>query len=203
MKKIIIWLEKILLAFDKFSQKIFGPILKKFPNWLTPNIVSSSRIILLGLIIYFYLGWQNKLLVTITTLIAGITDYIDGLLARVKNQVTDLGKIMDRSIDKVFTIPMVVLFLDFSSWLSLVPIFYITIETIALIITLHTALYDLPLTPSNVIGKIKFIIVFIAILLLPYNNHHAQFVEIFLILPATLMASWSLLNHKKRQSTTV
>jgi len=201
MKKVFIFLEKFLLTFDKFSQKLLGPTLKKFPNWLTPNIVSSSRIFLLGLIIYFYLTLESKLLVTVTTLMAGITDYLDGLLARVKNQVTDLGKIMDRSIDKVFTIPIIVLFLDFSNWLSIISIFYIVIETTALIMTLYAALYDLPLTPSNVIGKVKFIIIFTAILLLPYN--YSSLVEIFLILPATLMAGWSLLNHKKRQTAVI
>lgn len=201
MKKIIKLLEKTLQKFDYFSQKLLGPILKKFPWWLTPNIVSSSRILLLGFILFFHLAWENKLLVTITTLVAGITDYIDGLLARVTNQVTDLGKIMDRSIDKVFTIPIIVLFMDFTSWFSLIPIFYVIIETTALIQTLYTSLYNKPLTPSNIIGKIKFILIFIAILFYPYN--HTGFVELLLVLPATIMAGWSLLNHKKRQTTVV
>ncbi len=190
-----------LTLFDKLSQKILGPLLKKIPNWLTPNILSGSRIILLGLILYVYIKLQDILLYNFLIIIAGLTDYLDGLLARVKNMVTDLGKIMDRSIDKVFTIPILILFLNFENYFSYLTVCYIIIDTIALVNTLHAALYLKKLTSSNVIGKIKFILIFLALLLYPHNNQYL--VELLLILPATIMAIWSLLNHQWRQTTTV
>ncbi len=201
MEKIFTVLQTGLTLFDKFSQKIFGPALKKFPNWLTPNMLSGSRIILLGIILYVYIKLQDILLYNFLIAVAGLTDYLDGLLARVKNMVTDLGKIMDRSIDKVFTIPILILFLNFDNYFSYLTVCYIIIDTIALINTLHAALYLKKLTPSNVIGKIKFILIFLALLLYPHNNQYL--VEMLLILPATIMATWSLLNHQWRQSTTV
>ncbi len=201
MNKIFIGLQNSLMIFDKFSQKIFGPILRKFPTWLTPNLLSGSRIILLGLILYVYVQLENIFIYNCLIILAGLTDYFDGLLARVKNLVTDLGKIMDRSIDKVFTIPILILFLNFENYFSYLTIIYIVVDTIALISTLHAALYLKKLTPSNAIGKIKFILIFLAFLFYPYNNFY--FVELFLILPATIMAIWSLLNHQWRQSTTV
>ena len=201
MKKVLTGLQNSLIIFDKFSQKVFGPILRKFPTWLTPNLLSGSRIILLGLILYVYVQLENIFIYNCLIILAGLTDYFDGLLARVKNMVTDLGKIMDRSIDKVFAIPILILFLNFENYFSYLTIIYIVVDTIALISTLHAALYLKKLTPSNVIGKIKFILIFLAFLLYPYNNFY--FVELFLILPATIMAIWSLLNHQWRQSTTV
>lgn len=201
MKKVFNGLQNGLSILDRFSQKLFGPFLKKFPAWLTPNILSGSRIVLLGLILYVYIKLENIFIYSCLIILAGLTDYFDGLLARVKNMVTDLGKIMDRSIDKVFTIPILILFLNFENYFSYFTIIYIVVDTIALMSTLHASLYLKKLTPSNAIGKIKFILIFLALLLYPYNNHY--FVELFLILPATIMAIWSLLNHQMRQTTTV
>jgi CDP-diacylglycerol--glycerol-3-phosphate 3-phosphatidyltransferase len=63
-----------------------------------PNIITLSRIllILIGAIVYFYVshGWGIVL-----SIVAGVTDYLDGYVARRTGQVTRLGEILDQFCD--------------------------------------------------------------------------------------------------------
>jgi len=63
-----------------------------------PNIITLSRIflILLGVIVYFNVshGWGIVL-----AIVAGVTDYLDGYIARRTGQVTRLGEILDQFCD--------------------------------------------------------------------------------------------------------
>jgi CDP-diacylglycerol--glycerol-3-phosphate 3-phosphatidyltransferase len=63
-----------------------------------PNIITLSRIllILLGAVVYFYVshGWGIVL-----SIVAGVTDYLDGYVARRTGQVTRLGEILDQFCD--------------------------------------------------------------------------------------------------------
>lgn len=70
----------------------------------TPNKITLSRLLLLPIIIFFYLADfipYGRLVATIVFIIACLTDFIDGYLARKYNQVTDLGKFFDTIADKV------------------------------------------------------------------------------------------------------
>jgi len=63
-----------------------------------PNVITLSRIllILLGAVVYFYVshGWGIVL-----SIVAGVTDYLDGYVARRTGQVTSLGAILDQFCD--------------------------------------------------------------------------------------------------------
>ena len=70
----------------------------------TPNKITLSRLLLLPIIIFFYLAdfiFYGRLVATIVFIIACLTDFLDGYLARKNNQVTDLGKFFDSIADKV------------------------------------------------------------------------------------------------------
>ena len=67
------------------------------PNklWNTPNKISLARILLIPLVVFFYLATFipfGKLVATILFVVACLTDFVDGHLARKNNQVTDFGK---------------------------------------------------------------------------------------------------------------
>ena len=66
-----------------------------------PNILSLSRIILLLPIIFFFENSFYFLCFT-TFLVASITDYLDGYLARKNNQTSDLGALLDLLADKLY-----------------------------------------------------------------------------------------------------
>jgi CDP-diacylglycerol--glycerol-3-phosphate 3-phosphatidyltransferase len=66
-----------------------------------PNVITLSRIflVLLGVVVYFYVspGWGIVL-----STVAGVTDYLDGYVARRTGQVTRLGEILDQFCDLCF-----------------------------------------------------------------------------------------------------
>ena len=67
-----------------------------------PNQVSISRIILLGVAIGVFYLTDHKAIAILIGVIAGITDYLDGILARRLNQETQLGAILDQYADMIF-----------------------------------------------------------------------------------------------------
>ncbi len=70
----------------------------------TPNKITLVRLLLIPVIVFFYLADfipYGRLVSTIVFIIACLTDFLDGYLARKNNQVTDLGKFFDSIADKV------------------------------------------------------------------------------------------------------
>jgi len=69
----------------------------------TPNKITLARILLIPLVLVFYLVNipYGKLVSAIIFILACATDFIDGMVARKTNQVTDLGKFFDAIADKV------------------------------------------------------------------------------------------------------
>ena len=70
----------------------------------TPNKITLSRLLLLPVIIFFYLADfipYARLVSSIVFVIACLTDFLDGHIARKYNQVTTLGKFFDSIADKV------------------------------------------------------------------------------------------------------
>ncbi len=66
-----------------------------------PNILSFLRLALIPLIIYLYIFENSPEWTMLVLIISGITDIIDGIIARKCNMVTDFGKALDPVADKV------------------------------------------------------------------------------------------------------
>ena len=65
-----------------------------------PNILSLVRLCLIPLILWLYLGAQNYIAAGITLLFSGLTDIVDGYIARTYNMISDVGKVLDPVADK-------------------------------------------------------------------------------------------------------
>ena len=80
------------------------------PTWIT-----LSRLIAVPIIFGLFI-WQDSELTRLIALsvfvIAAITDWLDGYLARKLNQITELGKFLDPLVDKVLTIALFLLFIE-------------------------------------------------------------------------------------------
>lgn len=66
-----------------------------------PNVITISRLALLPVAIYLAVGKRQYIAATILIAIIGSTDFLDGYLARRLNQVSELGKIIDPSADRI------------------------------------------------------------------------------------------------------
>ncbi len=85
-----------------------------------PNILSISRILFLIPIIFLF-EKELFLLSLATYLLASITDYLDGYFARLNNQTSDLGALLDQLADKLFvSILLIWMTFNFESKLILI-----------------------------------------------------------------------------------
>lgn len=85
-------------------------------TWTLPNILTVARIALSPVIalLPFIDGYVPKLIAFFVFLAAAISDIYDGRLARERDQITDLGKMLDPLADKLLLIA------------TLIPIYWIT-----------------------------------------------------------------------------
>lgn len=66
-----------------------------------PNVLTAFRILLIIPILLFYFVSEDLTAVIIMLVLSGLTDVLDGFIARKFNQITDLGKILDPIADKL------------------------------------------------------------------------------------------------------
>ena len=72
-----------------------------------PNILSFFRILLIPFIIWVYCAREHYLLAAGIVLLSGISDTVDGFIARRFNMVTDIGKVLDPVADKLTQAAMI------------------------------------------------------------------------------------------------
>ena len=94
-----------------------------------PNKLTMARMILAVPFIYF-LGISNgdngfvyRMIALVLFMVASITDFLDGYIARKNNMITDFGKLMDPLADKILVISALVVFVEagyLPSWISIV-----------------------------------------------------------------------------------
>jgi cardiolipin synthase len=71
--------------------------------WTTPNILTLARLALLVPICWLLTGgWDAQALAFVLYVLAAATDYADGYIARTYNQGSDLGRMLDPIVDKIF-----------------------------------------------------------------------------------------------------
>ncbi len=101
---------------DKYKDKIIT----------IPNILSFLRLCLIPVIAILYLE-ENYIWSAVAVLISGLTDIVDGFIARTFHMVSDVGKVLDPVADKATQgIIMLLLATDFS--LMLLPIVFLVIK---------------------------------------------------------------------------
>src|SRR4029453_18085109 len=98
--------------------------------WTLPNIITLVRICFTPVIalLPFIEGYWPKLIAFIIFIIAAVSDVYDGHLARSRNEVTDLGKLLDPIADKLLL------------FATLIPIYWIS--------RARHDLYDIPIWGS-------------------------------------------------------
>lgn len=76
-----------------------------------PNILCYLRILMVPLFLYLYFTAQSSsdyYVATLIVMLSGLTDFLDGQIARRCNMITDLGRIIDPVADKLMQLAMLV-----------------------------------------------------------------------------------------------
>jgi len=176
---------------------------------LTPaNQLTLLRMLLIPafviLVVYGYLGWA------LTTFVAaGLTDALDGLIARRSGQKTTLGAWLDPMADKlllvttfiVLTIPGLGLANRLPLWLTVMVISrdVVIVLTVAIV---NLAIGRRTFRPS-IFGKIAtavYILTAVCAMLFNYLDYHSLFVDAFVwaSLAITLISSLHYIWHAAR-----
>lgn len=147
-----------------------------------PLILTLARIVLAPIFLIFYL-YHDAIGIRITALpyllivllgLSELSDVLDGILARKKNQVTDLGKLLDPMADSIFRLSV---FLTFTQGIIRLPLllvlFFFYRDTIIGTLRALCALRGVALAARKS-GKIKAVLqamaaFFILILMIPYS----------------------------------
>ena len=93
----------------------------------TANKITLVRVLLIPVfLIVLYLDFSGHFLVALGIfIIASLSDFLDGYIARHYNQVTDFGKFMDPIADKVLVISAMVMFVSWGrmpAWVLVIVI---------------------------------------------------------------------------------
>ena len=180
-----------------------------------PNIITLSRIGLIPVFVgLFYLqpnylegeplAWINNSLVAIFVLISS-TDFLDGLLARKLNQISDLGAFLDPVADKLMVCAALILLTDYyHTWLITIPSIIIISREI-LVSALREWMSEIG-KRANIsvswIGKSKTFMQMISILFLLFqqplfifSSKDIYMVGLVLLFSATILTLWSGFNY--------
>ncbi len=120
-----------------------------------PNILSLSRLLFLPFIAHFlmlnspYGDWMTLLLLVMS----GFTDWLDGFVARRFNQQSQLGRILDPLIDKIYIGVIMLLLAAFKT----LPYWYVLLvvlrDVLILIASVHIISRARVISQSNKLGK--------------------------------------------------
>jgi cardiolipin synthase len=130
-----------------------------------PNMLTMSRFVLIPLFMFLYLN-DHTIAALCTLLVAGLTDFLDGYIARRSGQVTVTGSMLDPLADKLMMLS-VILALLIKSVLPLTAFVVMAFRELVMII--GSAIYHfrgLKTVPANVFGKATTVIYYVAIMLM-------------------------------------
>jgi len=162
-------------SIDRLNQKkeaFARKIVRHFPKFITPNLLSLIRLLLLPLIIYFLIAGEN-ISALIVFAIAFMTDFFDGPVARYRRLESNFGVMFDGFVDKVVFVstllvaglqylppPLVygIIFLDVG-YIVAAPIVKALAERKKLRVTMK----------ANIYGKLKMFFEFLCVVILLAN----------------------------------
>jgi cardiolipin synthase (CMP-forming) len=76
--------------------------------WTIPNVLSVLRLLGIPLFLWLVLGPESDALALVVLAVAGVTDYLDGQIARRLNQSSRLGAILDPVADRLYILAVVI-----------------------------------------------------------------------------------------------
>jgi CDP-diacylglycerol--glycerol-3-phosphate 3-phosphatidyltransferase len=146
-----------------------------------PTILTFSRIILIPF--FVIITPQNPFLGIAIFLIASLTDFLDGYLARKSGQITTFGIILDPIADKFLVISALILLVDMvriSAWVAIAIIVREFVVTALRVVALSKNI----VMPAETGGKIKTAaqMTSIILLLLPGGIGFLDFYDVGLVL---------------------
>ena len=146
-----------------------------FPQYNVKGVIVDSKYVIAGILF----------------LIASLSDFIDGRLARSKGLVTDTGKMLDSIADKVLVNSVLVIFASNGFIHPVIAVIYIFRDEVVNALRMHAAKGGV-IVPAGMSGKIKTFAMMTGLTLMFFYNLPFELMNIrvdeFLIYFATVMS---------------
>lgn len=175
-----------------------------------PNKLTLSRIIMTILIIiillfpFYQVGIEipkynvggiiiglEYVIAGLLFVIASVTDFLDGKIARSRHIVTDTGKMLDAIADKVLVNSVLIIFAAKGILHPIVPVIYIFRDEVVNALRMHSASKGV-VVPAGITGKIKTACMMVGLTLMFFSNLPFELVnvriDLFLIYCATILS---------------
>jgi CDP-diacylglycerol--glycerol-3-phosphate 3-phosphatidyltransferase len=173
--------------------------------WTLPNVLSSFRILIIPVLVYLltYTDPASALLAAFLFVVAAVTDFFDGYLARRNRSVSDLGKILDPLADKLMIVSALIMLAatdrpaaqSVPGWLVVMVVARETAVTVIRGIALSEGI----VMQAETLGKYKFILQAFAVfgLLVHYSYWGLDFFAagMYFLVLSTVIALWSGINY--------
>ena len=99
-------------------------LLKREQVLTIPNLLSLIRLLMIPAIIWLYCEKNNYYAAAGMVFLSGLTDIADGMIARKCNMISDLGKILDPTADKLTQAALIFCLISKFEWMLWLFIFF-------------------------------------------------------------------------------
>jgi CDP-diacylglycerol--glycerol-3-phosphate 3-phosphatidyltransferase len=149
----------------------------KKPNsniWNLANILTLLRIVLIPVFIIIYKN-GNYIGALAVFLVASLTDWLDGRIARKRNAITNFGIIMDPLADKLLCVTALVC-LASSGKVNWIPVTFVITKEVLMLIGSVCLIKNGIVSQSQEIGKIAQWLMIVAISLSFFHNFFTNWI---------------------------
>lgn len=167
-------------------------------NLTIPNLISVFRILLVIPFVFFFM-YEKYIFAFTTIVLSGISDALDGLIARKFNQISSLGKILDPIADKL-TLVVVIICVGILIP-GIVPLVVVLVVKDLLMLLGGSYLIKQKITPPAAMwfGKLATIIFYVSVTIIVLGKAFFKFenpvVTITLLLLTTAAMLFALINY--------
>jgi cardiolipin synthase len=172
--------------------KLFTKFTKK-DLWNIPNILCYIRFLLIPVFISLYIKEAYKQ-AAIVVLISGLTDFLDGFVARTFHMVTEFGKLIDPLADKLTQASLIFVLVVRIKWMFLLLILFVIMQLFMLFAGLIMLKKGKKLNGAKWFGKVSttvFYAVMLVLVALPNLTTNIQNI-LMLVCGAFLLLSFLL-----------
>ena len=130
---------------------------------MIPNILTTVRLVLVPIFAYFMIYADNMYIAAIIFVLSGLTDIVDGYIARHYNMITNFGMVYDPFVDKLMQITAVVCLVI----ADIIPIWllvFVIVKEVSMIITGGILYIRKIVVRSNKFGKTATVIFYAGVL---------------------------------------
>ncbi len=134
-----------------------------------PNILCYIRFLLIPVFVFFYMRAtypREYMRAAVIILLSGITDFMDGFIARKFNMITELGKLIDPLADKLTQAALIFVLVVKIKWMFLLLILFVLMQLFLLVAGIVMLKKGTKLNGAKWFGKVSTTVFYAVMLVL-------------------------------------